>query len=314
MKKIFLLCLLFSSIALYADKYAGEIFTIGAGIRNFALGSTGLTDVQTPALAYWNSSLLGIVNQSQIEISHSENFEGEVKYDMLSYVSTGERKFAVNVTRIGIDDNKLTRLPHPDEEISETNRPYVYKTVNNADYIAYFGFAQKIRQKFWLGITPKVAYRLLAEKTAWGVGADLSAHYGSADNLLWAIKVHDVFTTKVFWENGTQETVNPGIDTELSYKFNLPLLHKPMRVALGVNGYSEGREEASDMHLGAFSFDTHAGAEIALLDNLSVLTGLNRGNFTGGLTLVISRFYLVYAFEKNADLDNSHRAGAGYRF
>jgi hypothetical protein len=54
---LLLLLGLFSS-SLCAEKYAGEIFRMGAGVRNFALGSTGITDTNGYAPAYWNPALM----------------------------------------------------------------------------------------------------------------------------------------------------------------------------------------------------------------------------------------------------------------
>ena len=50
-KYIVIILILLLSISLNAEKYAGEIFRMGAGVRNFALGNTGLTDTQTNAIA-----------------------------------------------------------------------------------------------------------------------------------------------------------------------------------------------------------------------------------------------------------------------
>ena len=44
-KIVIIIMIIFVAIELSATKYAGEIFQIGAGVSNFALGNCGVTDV-----------------------------------------------------------------------------------------------------------------------------------------------------------------------------------------------------------------------------------------------------------------------------
>src|SRR6056297_4139694 len=100
MKKYFIiiaLVVLFSN-SLAADKYAGEIFRMGAGVRNYALGNTGLTNSETAALAYWNPAFLVESTETRFELMHAEEYHGLLQYDVIS--ARYQDKFSLVITRI----------------------------------------------------------------------------------------------------------------------------------------------------------------------------------------------------------------------
>ena len=299
---------------LLAEKYAGEIFRMGAGVRNFALGNTGLTDHQTASIAYWNPALLVKTEGqgSSFELMHAEEFMGLVTYDTFSAVWGDQARYALVLSRIGINNIPLTRLPNPEEPVSPDNRPYQYKTVNNADYILYFGFYQRLGS-YVIGFTPKLAYRNLAETSGYGFGADIATFFDLHDNLLMGMKIRDFFSTQIFWDNGTHEIVNPGFDLEFSYFFPTPLIGSRSRLIAGTEIIAEGREEAATYHLGLFSFDYHFGLEIPIPDYLSLYAGYDIENLTAGLSVNISQFQINYSFKHNTELDNSHRVSLGLK-
>ena len=309
-----LLLLAVSVSSLYSDKYAGEIFRIGAGVRNFALGNTGVSDYKSSSLAYWNASLLAKDNRgfNHFELMHSEEFMGELTYDILSAVWGSETRYSFVFSRIGINDIPLTRLPNPDTPPSAENQPYVYKTVNNADYLAYFGFYRELMNHV-IGFTPKFAYRHLAETTGFGFGADISTFFDLSNDLLLGIVIKDFFTTRIFWDNGTHEMVRPGVDIEFNYSFTPPLINNRTRLLVGSEIMAEGRKKAATHNIGLLSFDYHLGLEVPIQDFLSLYAGYDVDNLTTGLTVNISSFEVNYAFKYNTELDNSHRISLGLK-
>jgi hypothetical protein len=302
---LIILCL---PVNLSAEKYAGEIFRMGAGVRNFALGNTGLTDYQSPAIAYWNPALLAKSEEkdSSFELMHAEEFMGLVTYDTFSAVWGSQTRYALSLSRIGINNIPLTRLPNPDEPLSNDNRPYEYKKVNNADYLLYFGFYRRIGS-YVIGFTPKLAYRYLAETSGYGFGADVSTFIQPHDNVLLGMKLRDFFSTQIFWNNGTHEIVNPGLDLEMSYYFPTPLIGGKSRLIGGTEVITEGRKEAATHYLGLFSFDYHFGLEIPIPDYVNLYAGYDIENITTGLSVNIAQFQINYAFKHNTEIDNSHR-------
>ncbi|MDP8203711.1 MAG: hypothetical protein P9L95_04175, partial [Candidatus Tenebribacter mawsonii] len=110
-KIVIIIIILLVALELSATKYAGEIFQIGAGVRNFALGNCGVTDVNSSSLAYWNSALLTLVNDNRFELMHAEEYSGLLSYDTAAAIWGETNKFSVVLTRIGIDDIPLTKVP-----------------------------------------------------------------------------------------------------------------------------------------------------------------------------------------------------------
>ena len=296
---------------LFAAKYAGEIFRMGAGVRNFALGNIGVSDVDASGLAYWNAALLHFSNESKFELMHAEEYAGLLKYDTASAIWGKENKISLVLTRIGIDNIPLTRLDNPDEPLSNSNRPYKYKSVNNADLVAYLGISRQLG-KYIIGFTPKLAYRHLAEENGFGFGADISTFF-QYHNLLVGIKLRDFFTTQILWANGTHEIVNPGLDLEANYPLMIPVLNRQSRIFAGAEIYAENRDTAATLAFGLLSADFHLGCEILLHPAVHVYLGYDVSDFTTGISLNLHSWQINYAFEHNTELENSHRISLGYR-
>ncbi len=311
--RILLLFVVIASVAtLSAEKYAGEIFRMGAGVRNYAMGGTGLTDANSSALAYWNASLLSKKQNTRFELMHAEEL-GEFQYDTISGVIGSKKPFAIVISRIGIDDIPLTRKDNPDDSLSANNQPYEYDSVNNADYIIYAGFATDV-SGIPIGVTPKFAYRVLAKETGYGFGADLTSYHDFGENVTLGARLRDFFSTQIFWENGTHETVNPGLDLESNFHFNFPWIHTPVSIIFGIESYFENRDESATTSLGFMSLDYHAGLAIQAHEVLSLFLGYDVENVTAGLTLSLLPLELHYAFEQNTELEDSHRVSLGLQF
>lgn len=304
-KIISLIFILLISYNLTAAKYAGEIFRMGAGVRNFALGNIGVSDPNGYALAYWNSALLIEVSENRFELMHAEEYKGLLSYDTVSAIWGNDQKFSLVLTRIAISDIPLTKLNDPNNSISGSNRPYKYKSVNNSDLVAYFGLARRFG-KINLGFTPKIAYRSLADENGFGFGADVSTYFKFKD-INFGLKLRDFFTTQVLWSNGTHEMINPGFDLEANFDLMLPIIERKSIFYAGLENQMEGRDVSADLSLGFISFDLHLGSEINLHRYVDLYLGLDRRNFTSGLSLSIRSWQINYAFENNSELDDSHR-------
>lgn len=311
-KFILVLSLLFSLNSLFGAKYAGEIFRMGAGVRNQALGNTGITDEGSFALAYWNAALLSRVEETRFELSHAEEFSGLLKYDTFSAIWGNKSRFSLVVSRIGINNVPLTKLENPDEEISNDNRPYKYKSITNSDYIVHFGFARQVGN-YSLGFTPKFAYRSLAEESGYGFGADISSFYEINQNFMLGANLRDFFSTQIFWQNGTHEIVNPSLDLEGRISFKAPYVERMFNLFVNTEILAEGRKEASTFNLGQLSLDFRLGLAMNILNGFDTYLGYDVEHFTTGLSLQINRYLVNYAFKQNTALDNSHRISLGMR-
>lgn len=310
-KAILLMLVLLVTIDLSATKYAGEIFQIGTSVRNFALGNCGVSDVNSPSLAYWNPALLSLVKENRFEIMHAEEYSGLLSYDTAAAIWGETNKFSIVLTRIGIDDIPLTKIPIDTLEVNEDNRPYKYGSVNNSDIVVYFGFSRKIGA-YNIGFTPKFAYRNLAEDNGFGFGADISTYFNINQKTLLALKIRDFFSTQILWENGTHEIVNPSIDAEINHKFILPVLKQRSTIYLRTEIFTEGRDTSSSISAGPLSIDYHLGYELDLHDAVDLYLGYDLTNITSGMKIRIKNWDINYSFEYDNELENSHRVSVGF--
>jgi hypothetical protein len=301
---------------MFADKYAGEIFYLSPGVANQALGNTGITNGESVSAAWWNPALLALPGNRGLELMHSQQFDGLMQFNHISAILGTHNRLGLVITHIGIDDIALTKLENDSLPPSSTNQPFVYKTVNNNDLMAYFGIARNISPVFNVGITPKLAYRSLAGKSGYGFGADLGMLWDISPQFRLGVVARDFFTTQLIWSNGTQENVLPSLNPELAYTTRVTKHRIPIRLALGAETMLEGRKKAATFNAGAFSADFHAGLAVAPIPQLKVMAGYDVNSFTAGLGIYIQKISLEYAVKPGSgdDLGLSQRVSAGWRW
>lgn len=291
-----LLLMLLSSLG--ATKYAGEIFSFSPGVPNQAMGSTGLSYIASPAAGWWNPALLAHDAGAGIELMRSEHFEGLLSQNQLS-LSLGNST-SLNINHLAIDKIKLTKLENEDEELSNSNRPYVWKTVTNQDIIISGSFARPLSERIFVGISPKLAYRDLAGHSGYGFGADLGALWISGRGLSVGLNLRDFFGTQILWESGEHEIALPNLDLEASYGMELLKYQIPVLLAIRAQAFPEERGEASNLSSSALSADLHAGLMVQVIPQLSLMTGYDVDSFTAGLGLNIKSMGINYAFKAKA--------------
>lgn len=311
-----LLMLNILSVVMAFDKYAGEIYEIPLGVRNIALGGTGLTDVNSYSPAFWNAALLPELTDSKIELMHANEFAGLFKYDSFSFYYHAQNSVAISLTRIAINDIPLTKLENNDLPLSNSNRPYAYKHVNNDDYLLNIALGRKLTDKLNIGVTPKLTYRNLADETAWALGADLGILYKINDKFIFASKVTNVVATHILWKDGDYETASPKGEVELRYGFSLFEKRVPINLTLRSEIYMFADQDIGEYDLSFTSISNHYGIEVTPYENISVLAGYDVDSITAGLDLSYRGFSIFYAFKNNSnnDLGNSQKLSMGYRF
>jgi hypothetical protein len=318
MKKIFAMLVLFIAIMQLVafDKYAGEIYDLPTGVRNIAMGNTGLTDINTYSPAYWNAALMPLINKSRVEIMHADEFDGLFTYDNISSHWASDNGVSFSLTRISVNDIPLTTLEDETLEISNDNRPYAYKHVDNNDILLSLGLSRKLRENLYLDLTPKLTYRNLAEENAWAIGGDISLLFQPYQSLLLATKIHNVVSTHVLWENGEYETVSPKTDIEGRYLFSLFNDSIPMELAYRCEMFMFDDSPIGQTDIGFTSINNHLGLSITPYQNISLLTGYDVDSITAGVDLKISDFSIFYSYRMNdnSDLGNSQKIAIGYNF
>jgi hypothetical protein len=303
-------------IFLNAEKYAGEIFYMSPGVSNQAMGNTGLTNDEAVSAAWWNPALLALTGSRGVELMHAEQFDGLMQFNHFSAILGSQNRFGFVISHIGIDDIALTKLENDSLPPSANNRPFAWKRVNNNDLTAYFGISRSVKEHLHLGITPKLAYRSMAEKTGYGFGADLGMLWDINEAFRLGLVARDFFSTQVIWENGTQENVLPSANMEVGLRTSVTKREIPLHLALGIETMMEGREEASTISAGEFSADIHAGMAISPIPQLKVMAGYDVDAVTTGLAIQIKNLFIDYAIKLGSqdDLGYSQRVSAGWRW
>ncbi len=304
---------LLAALPLQATKYAGDIFAISPGVLSTAMGGTGLTYRDSYAAGWWNPALLAGEPDAGLELMHSQHFEGLLKQNQLSLIFGSETRSSLTVNHLMIDKIKLTRLENPTNSLSNENRPIVWKTVSNQDLILSMGLARQLRENLFLGLSPKLAYRSLAQNSGYAFGADLGLLWQSSEKVSLAANLRDFFSTQVLWENGTHELVVPNLDLEIGY--NWKLFHK-LPAHLALRSELQATETEATLSSKAISADLHAGLVLQALPNLRLLTGYDADAITAGLGINYQRFGLNYAFRNGSqdDLGYSQRISASYKW
>lgn len=293
-----MLLILSLALPLGATKYAGEIFGFSPGVLNQAMGNTGLTFSEAQAAGWWNPALLAYRDHSGIELMRSDHFEGLLTQNQISFRPGSQTSISIN--HLAIDKVKLTKLEDESGELSNENRPYVWKTVTNQDIIAYVSYGRALGRNIYLGLSPKIAYRSLADHDGYGIGADLGALWNPTGNFLIGVNLRDFFGTQILWESGTREIAMPNLDLELGLKTVFPKFDIPLHLAARMNLYPDERGDASSFSSSNLSGDLHAGLMLRPIAPLMLLVGYDVDSFTTGLGVEIRSLGINYAFKTNA--------------
>ena len=185
MKKYLFLCLIFagfSSSFLYAQapKYSNEFMAIGVGGRSLGMSNSCVASISDVTAGYWNpAGLLGIKNDMQVGLMHSEYFAGIAKYDYgaLARKLDSSSAFAISFVRFGVDN-----IPNTTELIDAAGNVDYDKITqfSAADYafvISYARTPSKIKG-LKLGGNAKIIRRVVGDFAgAWGFGLDAAAQY-----------------------------------------------------------------------------------------------------------------------------------------
>jgi hypothetical protein len=317
MRKTYIIILLsLLATGLSAAKYAGDIFQLSPGVLNAAMGNTGLSFRGSPAAGWWNPALLVEERGNGAELMRVEHFKGLLQQNQFSLILGGKLNSSLSVNHLAIDRIKLTRLENPADSLSNENRPIVWKTVTNNDLIITAGMARRLSERFSLGLSPKLAYRNLAENSGYGFGADLGLIFDAGKGLTAGANLRDFFSTQILWENGTHEAANPNLDLELGYGFKP--LNKEIPVQLAVRGqiFADGRGDASALEAGLLSANLHAGLMVSPIPELLVMGGWDADSFTAGLGVRWQGLGLDYAWRNGSPdaLGSSQRLSLSYRW
>lgn len=162
-----------------APKYSNEFLAIGVGGRALGMSNSCVASANDVTSGYWNpAGLLGIKNDLQLGLMHSEYFAGLAKYDYGSLAKRLDSSsvFGVSFIRFGVDN-----IPNTTELIDAAgNVDYDRITqFSAADYAFVFSYARKTKIKgLVLGANAKIIRRIIGDFAgAWGFGLDAGMQY-----------------------------------------------------------------------------------------------------------------------------------------
>ncbi len=292
-------------------KYAGEFLNLGVGGRALGMGGAHLALARDVSATYWNPAGLVNIDYPQIMLMHAEQFAGAVKYDFGAFaIPFGPyRSLGISLIRLGVDDIPETKLRDPNQELSETNRPYVARTFSDAEYALFLTYAVKRSQTFSLGGNIKVLHKGVGSHSAWGLGFDIAALYNPVGNLNIGLNLQDFTSTVLAWDTGRRELIVPALKAGLAYPLAVPGLGGFMSPALDLEMRFEGRDYAAQFASGLVSFDTHLGWEYQR-ELLALRFGSDVGEFTVGAGLSLPKLQIDYAFLSHGELGETHRISA----
>lgn len=161
-------------------KYSNEFLSIGVGGRSLGMSNTGVASIKDVTAGYWNpAGLLGIQEDMQVGLMHSEYFAGIAKYDYgaIARKLDSSSVFSFSFIRFGVDN-----IPNTTELIDAGGNVNYDKITqfSAADYafiISYSRTPAKIKG-MRLGANAKVIRRVVGNFAgAWGFGLDAGIQY-----------------------------------------------------------------------------------------------------------------------------------------
>jgi hypothetical protein len=314
-----LLLLSASGYAVQIKKYAGEFMAGGVGGRALGMGGAYVAVTGDVTFGYWNPAGLSTIRFPEFSLMHARRFGGVVNYDYFGAAMPLSRRetIGLNVVRLAVDDIPITALPRPDlpldasytNEQGETlsNRPFVERTVNDAEYAMYLSYARLQNGRFAWGANAKMVHKGTGDNSAWGVGFDIGAIWLPWRSLRLGANFQDFTTTLLAWDTGERELISPTLKVGAAYPFAIRPLKSRLLIAADTDLRMEGRKIAAQAHLGEISADFHLGAEWIFRNAVAFRLGSDTGHFSAGAGLRLPRLDVDYAFLKHDELDNSHR-------
>lgn len=278
-----------------APKYSNEFLNVGVGARALGMSNSYISSANDVTAGYWNpAGLLGIGNQHQVALMHSEYFAGIAKYDYGAYATRLDSSSVLGVTiiRFGVDD-----IPNTTELInSNGNVDYNRITTFSAtDFAFIVSYAKTLKiPGLRLGANAKVIRRRVGSFAgSWGFGIDAGAQY---DYKKWkfAAMARDVTSTFNAWTyNLSEETKAVFLATgneipENSVEITLPKLllggarkfdfspKMSLLAELNLDATFDGKRSVM-IKSKAISIDPHFGLEASYMNLVFLRAGL--GNY-----------------------------------
>ena len=306
-------------------KYAGEFMSTGVGARALGMGGAYVAVGGDVTFGVWNPAGLSKIGYPELSAMHSRRFGGVVNYDYAGFAVPfrSSEGLGLSVIRLAVDDIPYTALPRPDLPIDLTfidgqgnlvaNRPYISKTVNDAEYAFYLSYARARDNDLSYGTNVKFIHKGVGDNSAWGIGFDVGILWNPVGRLKTGINVQDITTTLLAWDTGKKELISPTMKTGVAYPFTFSFLTSQLLLAADADIRFEGRDFSSQWNAGTMSLDFHLGVELLLKNVIALRLGSDMGNLAAGAGLRLPKLDFDYAFLSHDDLGVTHRVSLRLR-
>lgn len=293
------------------SKYAGEFLSLGVGARPLGMGGAFAAISDDASAVYWNAAGLANLSRRQVMFMHAESFGGLVGHDYLGFVlplEPSRSAVGIGLLRLGVEDIPYTKL----DTLSQ--RPYVWKRVNDAEYALFLSYARRAGERWSLGGSAKLIRKGLGDDYALGLGADLGVLCRLRPRWAMGAKLADVTSTPLAWNSGHREYILPMLKLGTVYELAPEFLRGEILLGLDVDTRFEGRDYAAWASLGGVSLDPRTGLEYRYRNLISLRAGIQPGQFSAGAGIHLGIGAVDYAFLGHDELDNSHRLSAQVEF
>ena len=326
---------LLPSISFAGDKYAAEFLRLGVGARALGMGGAFVALADDASASYWNPAGAARIERPEMLFMHAEQFGSIANHDYLAFVQPlegGSARSAVGLglIRFAVDDILVTRDAYLDlndngvydrdqngDGVLDDPEPILvdrFYTDSDTEYALLLTYGREMSERFSLGGNIKLLRQGLLDNTSFGVGLDLGLLASPRPDLKVGVRVADATTTRISWDTGRREVVNPSLTFGAAWTRRLPGSLGLLTGALGVAGTFEGREEASQASLGSFGGDLQGGVEYWYAGAVAGRLGLDAGNLTAGAGLRYRGLGADYAYLSHEELDATHRVSASFGF
>ncbi len=310
-RTIFIILILASSS--FSAKYAGEPFSLGVGGRTPAIGGAGVTGPFDASAGYWNPAGLNYLDKHNILAMHAETFGSLLNHDFVSFTSKLNDSsgglidaYGFYLYYLGGGGINITEL-NP-----QTGRPYISNVQSHGDFYLAGSLARHVKNNMDLGVTVRLIYRDLITITGYGASLDAGALYQPSQNLRFGLMVTDLTVGFIHYSDGHTESVLPTIKPGVLFEKQFNNFAANLVISADIK--FEGQKKASQFSAGAISLDSHFGLETSYRGVLFGRAGFDRGDFTAGIGICISRMTFDFNYLLNSGLDDTFRASAGFQF